>query len=100
MFEYIIQQEPTSNNTSNMMPSSELFKLYYFDNQRWTLQTNQDRSHQRHFSANDRRVRNLTYSPSSSSLQQQLSIVNPMYNAIPSEVKSENIIEFDKQQQR
>jgi hypothetical protein len=86
MFDY-------TKNHNNMMASNELFKLNYYDMQGWNLQTDSTTTDTplRYFSASDKRIRNSTYSPSSS-LQQVYSM--------PSIVKSENIIEFDKQQQR
>lgn len=68
---------------NEMTSSSELFKLNYFDSQGWNhqqqmdptttirnpisynLEENRNKHHLRHFSANDRRIRNSTYSPSS-----------------------------------
>lgn len=97
MFDYIKQQ--TSNHDS-MIASSELFKLNYLNHYGWNFQTDttdQDCTPLRQFSSNDRRVRNSTYSPSSSLQQPSM---NPTHNAITSVIKSENIIEFDKQQKR
>lgn len=70
---------------NEMSCSSELFKLNYFDSQGWNhhqqhmdttatirnpisynLEEDRSKHHLRHFSANDRRIRNSTYSPSSS----------------------------------
>ncbi|KAL9542594.1 hypothetical protein MBANPS3_008539 [Mucor bainieri] len=70
---------------NEMSSSSELFKLNYFDSQGWNhhqqhmdttatirnpisynLEEDRNKHHLRHFSANDRRIRNSTYSPSSS----------------------------------
>ncbi|GAN04441.1 conserved hypothetical protein [Mucor ambiguus] len=70
---------------NEMSSSSELFKLNYFDSQGWNhhqqhmdttvtirnpisynLEEDRSKHHLRHFSANDRRIRNSTYSPSSS----------------------------------
>ncbi|CEP10522.1 hypothetical protein [Parasitella parasitica] len=68
---------------NEMASSSELFKLNYFDSQGWNHQQQMDpnatirnpisynfeekrnKHHLRHFSANDRHIRNSTYSPSS-----------------------------------
>lgn len=73
------------NMLNEMSSSSELFKLNYFDSQGWNhhqqhmdttatirnpisynLEEDRNKHHLRHFSANDRRIRNSTYSPSSS----------------------------------
>lgn len=87
---------------NEMTSSSELFKLNYFDSQGWNhqqqmdptttirnpisynLEENRNKHHLRHFSANDRRIRNSTYSPSSSTASSSSSSSFSTYQQLPS----------------